>query len=86
MDIAICHNYCDNNRGVEVLLVGHVPGLAMDIVAQLRQEDDELMQKAADTIEFLRTQLARANCPVVDSRNSDKWRPPECNGFQGFED
>ena len=64
----------------------------MDIVVQLRQGaysdglDDELMQRAADTIEFLRAELARANCPVVDSRNSEEWRPPECGGFQGFED
>ena len=65
----------------------------MDIVAQLRQHaysaqlrqdaysklDDTLMQSAADTIEFLRTEgvrlqgeLARANCPVVDSKNSEE--------------
>ena len=71
----------------------------MDIVAQLRQGvdasagrpyrdalDDELMQGAADTIEFLRTEidrlgnslnkchakLMRANCPVWDARNSEE--------------
>ena len=65
----------------------------MDIVAQLRQGvcgherlDNELMQSAADTIEFLRTEITRlgesldkchaklmgANCPVVDARNSEE--------------
>ena len=49
-----------------------------DIVVQLRQGSDdpwdtELMQRAADTIEFLRAELARANCPVVDSRNSEEF-------------
>ncbi len=62
----------------------------MDIVARLRLGGPnalEVVDEAADVIEFLRTQLARANCPVVDSRNSvESWRPPECGGFQGFED
>ena len=64
----------------------------MDIVARLRQ-GGELMQSAADTIDFLRTEvdargaeierlgdslnkchakLMRANCPVVDARNSEE--------------
>ncbi len=39
----------------------------------------ELLNSSADTIEFLRTeverlhaQLTRANCPVVDARNSEE--------------
>lgn len=62
----------------------------IDIVVQLRQGvhsaryDDQRMQAAADTIEFLRTEIERlgeslnkchaklmgTNCPVVDVRNS----------------
>ena len=52
----------------------------MDIVARLRQGVDpseiflaeQVMDSAADTIEFLRAQLARANSPVVDCRNSEE--------------
>ena len=67
-------------------------GASVDIVARLRQGaysdrlDNETMQAAADTIEFLRTEITRlgesldkchaklmsANCPVVDARNSEE--------------
>ncbi len=70
----------------QIYMEADVQGIAMDIVARLRMDGTTLADEAADTIEFLRAQLARANCPVVDVRNSDRWRPLECGGFQGFED
>ena len=65
----------------------------MDIVAQLRQ-GDALHQSAADTIEFLRAEVARlsARDPVHGPElersllAGGRYHAPECGGFQGSED
>ena len=73
----------------------------MDIVAQLRNGADDMdanlvMQSAADTIEFLRTEVARLSRPSDSPVHGPelkrsllaegRYRAPECGGFQGFED
>ena len=71
----------------------------MDIVVQLRNGADDMdanlvMQSAADTIEFLRTEVVRlsASGPIHGPElersllAGGRYRAPECGGLQGFED
>ena len=69
----------------------------MDIVARLRLGGPnalEVVDEAADTIESLRTEVARlrASGPVHGPElehsllAGGRYRAPECGGFQGFED